>query len=100
MVGRAGTAAVKRWLRRAAFFIGSRVLAGLEAIKDEIVERRPEVEPHDETESWPVPAQDPLTPASRAMLHRPSPRRSTAAPPARPLAGSRAARVRAARGSE
>ena len=91
---------MKRWLRRVAFAIGGRVLAGLEAIKDEIVERHPEVEPVDESESWPVPAQDPLTPASRAMLHRPSPRSRPAAPPARPLAGSRAARVRAARGSE
>jgi hypothetical protein len=93
---------IKRWIRHALFALGTRVLDGLEAIKDEIVERHPEVDPEhavDETESWPVPAQSPHTAESRALEYRPTPRRRTAAP-TRPLAGSAAARMRAGRGSE
>ena len=51
-------------------------------------------EPEDETAGWPVPAQDPSTPASRALEWRPTPapREERAAPV---LEGSAVARMRA-----
>lgn len=60
-------------------------------------EAEDEEDEEDEGEGWPTPAQDPRTAASKALEYRPP--APTAPPPAPPpLAGSREARVRAARG--
>lgn len=53
----------------------------------------------DETETWPVPAQDPHTPESRALEWHPTWHEEAPTKP-EPLQGSAAARVRATRGSE
>lgn len=79
--------------------IRERVAKFLFWLADRIDPPEPVVEPEpeeDETESWPVPAQQPVTAASRALEWHPEPRvKQAPAPPV--LAGSAAARVQAAR---
>lgn len=52
----------------------------------------------DDEDDLPVPPQDPLTPAARALMWHPTPR-PVAPPPPPPPDGSIQARVQAARGS-